>query len=143
MPCVYQIFPESNLVTTVFFGRVTTRCVLRLFDEFAADPDFRDGMLEFDDLSRVEDLDISATDLSQFAELATGLCARRLKPTRAAMYAPCGPGRVGAYGFCKMVEGNSHFQAEAFDDLADAALFLGVSTNCVVRGAVGVEYRIN
>ncbi len=143
MPCHYQILPEENLVAKVYFGRVTTKCVLKLMDDFEADPKYREGMMEFDDLSRVEDLDISATDISHFAELLTGLSVRKRQTTRKAVLAPSGPGRVAAYGFSKLMIGNENIHVAVFDKLSSAAIFLEIKDHSNFKRSLKTEFHIN
>ena len=127
MPCEYEIFPAQNLVMKRFWGRVTARCVLRMLDDIEEDSLYREGMVEFDDLSELVDLAITASEISEFAGLITGLTTRRRRPTRKAIFAPHGPGKAAAHGFCKMVEGCKDFKVAAFDDCSEAMAFLGLS----------------
>jgi hypothetical protein len=127
MPCHYQIFPKENLVAKTYFGRVTTKCILKLIDDFEADPDYREGMMEFDDLSGIEVLDISATDISRLADLLICLGIRKQRPARKAVLVSSGPGRVAAFGFFKPAGCNKRVQFDVFDNLSDAGDFLGVS----------------
>ena len=143
MPCHYQILPDDNLVVKTYFGRVTIRCVLKLLDDVVADPKYRDGMAELDDLSHIEDLDISATDISSLADMLIGTGARKRKPTRKAVIAPHGPGRCAAVGFTALVENKQKFQMGVFENYADAADFLGISDFAGVRRTVAVSVRIN
>ena len=143
MPCHYRIFTHENLIAKSFCGRITTRCVLKLLDDIEADPRYRDGMLEFDDLTRVEDLDITATDIMHFADLVVGMEARKRKPTRKAILAGYGPGQVAAHGFCKMVEGAEKYEARVFENLSDAISFLGISNGAIFRKSLMTGVTVN
>lgn len=127
MPCEYWILPAQNLVVKAYSGRVTAKCVLTMLDELEGDPAYVEGMREFDDLSGVEDLAITATDIAHFADLVSGLRSRRRMPAKKAVFAVEGPSRVGAFGFSKMLENHPSLKVGVFDDLSEAAAFLGVS----------------
>ena len=126
MPCHYLIFPQENLVAKSYTGRITARCVLSLLDRMEEDPNYAEGMQEYDDLSEVADLAITATEMGHFADLLSGLSARRRRPTRKAAYAPHGPGRIAARGFEDLVRGNPNYQMRSFDFFEDAMLFLDI-----------------
>ena len=129
MPCHYEIFPAENLVAKTYCGRVTAKCVLRLLDDIECDRNYQEGMAEFDDLSQVADLAITATEIGHFADLVSGLSKRKRRPTRKAIFAPHGPGRAAAYGFSKMVEGVKGFEVGVFDDVSAAMTFLGIASD--------------
>lgn len=129
MPCRYKIFVDENLVAKTFFGRVTTQCVLKLLDDIEFDRDYREGMLEFDDLSGISDLAITATDIAHFADLLTGLNLRKRKPTKKAIFAPNGAGRAAAHGFSNLVEGAQGFEVGVFGNFETAMSFLGVESD--------------
>ena len=126
MPVGYQIYPERNLIKKTFSGRVTTREVLKILDDIEADIDYREGMMELDDLCAVTDLDITATEIAHFADLVTGLNTGKRHPSRKAVLAPHGPARVAAHGFRKLVEGAEGFDVEVFDDMAKALAYLRI-----------------
>lgn len=143
MPCHYQIFQKENLVAKTFFGRVTTKCVLNLLDNIESDQKYRDGMLEFDDLSNVADLAITATDIARFADLIVGLNRRKRLPTKKAILAGPGPGRAAAYGFCKMVEGAKGIEVKVFEEYSEALPFLDISSDECLRRFLAVRRVVN
>lgn len=125
MPCRYQIVPEVNLVAKAYFGRVTTECILKLLDSIEADCTYHEGMIAFDDLSRVEYLDVSSRDISNFAALLSGFGYRRQRPSHMVVFAPHGAGRAGALEFLRRVEGSQTLNVSVVDTLSKAATLLG------------------
>lgn len=126
MPCHYKIFARENLIAKTYSGRITTRCVLKLLDDIEDDQNYREGMLEFDDLRDISDLAITASDIGHFADLIAGLNARKRQPTKKAILAPYGPARTAAFGFCKMVENAKGIEIEVFDETTEAFKYLGL-----------------
>ena len=129
MPCHHKIFVGENLVAKTFFGRVTTTCVLKLLDDIEFDRDYREGMLEFDDLSGISDLAITPTDIAHIADLLTGLNLRKRKPTKKAIFAPNGAGRAAAHGFSNMVKGVPGIEVGVFGNFETAMRFLGIDSD--------------
>ena len=143
MPCHHKIHSRANLVAKTFCGCVTSRCLLKLMDDIENDPEYHDGMLEFADVTRVEDFAVTATDLADFANMTVGLNFRRQKPTKKAILAGRGPGYVAAHGFCKMVEGTERYEVRVFEELPAAVSFLGISEDAVLCRSLVAGLKIN
>ena len=143
MPCAYKILEDKYVVAKKYFGRVTTKCVLNLIDAIEEDPKFREGMMEFADLCDVVNLDISATDISHFADLMTGFSLRKRSPTRKAVYAPHGAGRAAAFGFQKLVEGFETLEVGVFATMHEAIDFLRVDDASEFRALDSADFQIN
>ncbi len=141
MPCHYQIFPQHHLVAKRFTGRVTARCVLKLLDDIESDARYRDGMFEFDDLTEVDDLAISATEIGNFADLIKGLKTRNRRPSKKAILAPHGPGRAAALEFGKLVEGAEDFEVGLFDHISEAFRFLNLEESCKVQRMLELKLK--
>ena len=143
MPCYYTIHVDENVVAKKYFGRVTTACVLRLIDTFQADPNYRNDMMELDDLRDLEDLDMSTKDISEIAIMLTGFSDRKQKSTRKSVLAPHGAARAAAFGFKSLVEANDAFEVGIFSTLTDAVGFLDLNDADRFQIAVYEDFKVH
>lgn len=134
MQCSFRIFTEFNLVYKTYPARVTYKTVLALLDALEAEPLFTDGMMELDDLRAVTDLAITATELERFADLITGINIRKRRPSKKAVVAPAGPGRIAALGFNAIMKDIPGPEIGVFDTVDEALAFLGVPGTGILEG---------
>ncbi|MSU88091.1 hypothetical protein GE300_00500 [Rhodobacteraceae bacterium 2CG4] len=126
MPCDYWTYAAENVVVKRYVGRITHRCVLDLLDRMELDPDYVEGMSEFDDLRHVTELAVTDQEVIWFADLIKGFSHRSRTPMRKAVLTASEQTRAAAELFRTEVETVPGLEVAIFADIEQALAFLGI-----------------
>ena len=126
MPLSYTILPPLGIVYVRYDGEARLEETMEVFGRYAADPDFRPGLTQLVDLSRVTEFERDFMTLARSqagkADTMTGLRT----PTLAVYYAPTQVGQEMAQQILKSWDGLDAVIVRIATDEAQALEMLGL-----------------